>query len=388
MVVLLIIFLIICLLILLFTIGFDLYLYFKSVYHRIHIGRFDNLDIWFHKISKVNTKWLNSTPTVKLTDNERYVAFDIVKGHYKSNTIQSWQEAGNLIGAIHSVDSKKEIDTFIKKKIDLKTGKWVTIPKYVDGVILAYAFTKYQPIANKITPLLEETIQLIDNNIGSDGTVFYRNFIPNIRFVDTIGFVCPFLTYYGLNFNKPKYVDLAFNQLQTYIKKAFFNEAMLPAHAYNINTNIPLGIYGWGRGSGWFILGLVDMYNELPNNHKYKQELQEVMLIMANSLLRFQRADGGFNAVLTLETRHDSSITTLAGWLFYNVHSITNDVQYLNAAKACIISLMKVTRRNGAIDFCQGDTKGIGVYATTFDVMPFVQGLTIRLFESIKQTEN
>ena len=49
---------------------------------------------------------------------------------------------------------------------------------------------------------------------------------------------------------------------------------------------------------------------------------------------------------------------------------------------------MKVTRRNGVIDFCQGDTKGIGLYATTFDLMPFVQGLTIRLVESIKTNKS
>jgi len=46
---------------------------------------------------------------------------------------------------------------------------------------------------------------------------------------------------------------------------------------------------------------------------------------------------------------------------------------------------MKVTRRNGAIDFSQGDTKGIGIYASTFDVMPFTQGLAIRLAQSLNQ---
>lgn len=37
-----------------------------------------------------------------------------------------------------------------------------------------------------------------------------------------------------------------------------------------------------------------------------------------------------------------------------------------------------VTRRSGAVDFSQGDTKDIGVYSMLFDVLPFTQGYAIR----------
>ena len=40
---------------------------------------------------------------------------------------------------------------------------------------------------------------------------------------------------------------------------------------------------------------------------------------------------------------------------------------------------MKNTRRNGEIDFSQGDTKGIGIYSLTYDIMPFTQGIATRL---------
>lgn len=45
---------------------------------------------------------------------------------------------------------------------------------------------------------------------------------------------------------------------------------------------------------------------------------------------------------------------------------------------------MKVTRRNGIIDFSQGDTKDIGVYSQLFDKMPFTQGLAIRSINKYK----
>ena len=44
---------------------------------------------------------------------------------------------------------------------------------------------------------------------------------------------------------------------------------------------------------------------------------------------------------------------------------------------------MKATRRNGAVDYCQGDTYGIGYYSQIFSVMPFVQGLTLMLSKQL-----
>ena len=51
----------------------------------------------------------------------------------------------------------------------------------------------------------------------------------------------------------------------------------------------------------------------------------------------------------------------------------------MESADKAIGYLMGVTRRNGAVDFSQGDTKDIGVYSTLFDILPFTQGFCIRL---------
>ena len=42
-------------------------------------------------------------------------------------------------------------------------------------------------------------------------------------------------------------------------------------------------------------------------------------------------------------------------------------------------ALMSMTRRNGLVDFAQGDTKGMGLYSDYFSTMPFVQGMTLYL---------
>ena len=51
-------------------------------------------------------------------------------------------------------------------------------------------------------------------------------------------------------------------------------------------------------------------------------------------------------------------------------------------------ALMKVTRRNGALDYCQGDTYGIGFYSHLFSIMPFVQGMALLLSKRIDEILN
>ena len=159
--------LIILLILFAFTIAFDLYLYYKSIFNRIHIGRWNDKKKWLEQIAKINYAWLNDVPTVKLTDNSKYVILDIYKGKYKSKSIQSWQEGGLLFGAIASEKadddlSRKKLHNFIYQRIDENTGKWKTKPEYVDGVILGYAISKYRPNLDNIKPALDETIKIIE----------------------------------------------------------------------------------------------------------------------------------------------------------------------------------------------------------------------------------
>jgi hypothetical protein len=63
---------------------------------------------------------------------------------------------------------------------------------------------------------------------------------------------------------------------------------------------------------------------------------------------------------------------------------IYNKKEYHDIYVKCMAKLRAVTRITGALDWCQGDTKGIGIFAKKFGVMPFAQGFLIRSFERKK----
>lgn len=341
-------------------IGVDLILHLSEWQSRIHIGRWNDRLEWQKAIETKACKWLTNPPTVKLTDNNHWILYDILRGRYWNRTVQSWQMAGLLLAF-----GKKEAIRYVSQKIDTTTGDWKISPTYIDEALLAYVLKKN----DVLPPKAEETVHsLIMNLKGVQDTIPYRSDIPNVRFIDTIGMVVPFLFYCGKS-------TLATKQLEEY-DKAKLSNSSIPSHAFDIVHNVPLGIYDWGRGIGWYILGLVES--------NVDGLLDSRIILLADELLSFQKAEGGFGAMFFNKTTvSESSGTALIGLLMVNAYKISSDSRFLDAAFLAEKQLMKSTRRTGAIDFCQGDTKGIGYYSTTFSIMPFTQGIALKMSKEL-----
>jgi unsaturated rhamnogalacturonyl hydrolase len=173
---------------------------------------------------------------------------------------------------------------------------------------------------------------------------------------------------------------LAVKQIKEYEKYGLHDKHTIPSHAYKVDNKVPLGLYGWGRGLGWFAVGLIDAWNELPEGHKYKGELEWSVKKFARAVLTFQQPNGSWNwAVTRKECRPDSSTTATLSWFLLNAANI-NEIsdQCIEASQKGIQYLMNVTRWNGEVDFSQGDTKDIGIYSIIFNKFPFTQGFCIR----------
>lgn len=353
---------------------------------RIKIGRFQNQKDWENKVLTTSIKWLKNTPTIKLTDHSRLIFLDMLGGNYKRSAIQSWQEAALLLGLSEDFKKNKNekilktIQNFLYSKLD-ESGGWKVKPAETDQGILAYALINLQFLElQKYRKAFDETYQMILSLKGEDGTVAYKNHNKDYRFVDTIGFICPFLTTYGMHFNIPEAVELAVKQITEYQRFAVMPELNIPCHTYQIHNKIPTGLFGWGRGLGWFVIGLADTWKILPDSSPDKKYLESLIIKTANSVTAFQNENGGFNWLLfDNKARKDSSVAATLAWFFTVASEIPEISQKCIVGKQkCLQYLKSVTRRNGAIDFSQGDTKAIGIYSQTFDILPFTQGFCLR----------
>lgn len=363
----------------------DVSIWLSTWQSRIKIGRFQDRQSWSAKVLKISKKWLKSTPIIKLTDNSRLIIIDILSGNYKRSAIQSWQEAALVLGLNQYVSKTadaaagKAIRDFFDSKIN-QTG-WKVKPTESDHAILGYALLNTAFIDHsKYKTALDETYQMILSLRGEDGTVAYKNQSCDYRFVDTIGFICPFLVKYGLQFNSSEAVDLGIKQIWEYQKYGMMPHENIPCHTYHVETKIPTGLFGWGRGIGWFVIGLTDAWNALPNDHPQKKTLEEIIINTAKSVLKFQQQNGGFSWLVFVKgARIDSSTVATLCW-FFTVASQIPEIseECLLAKEKGLDYLLSVTRRNGEVDFSQGDTKGIGVYSQNFDILPFTQGFVLR----------
>ena len=112
-----------------------------------------------------------------------------------------------------------------------------------------------------------------------------------------------------------------------------------------------------------------------------KEEIKKSIFEAAEEYKKYQKEDGGFYTILQGEGQYDSSVTAGMAYYYRCCAKIFNNIGYQDVADKCKKRLIKVTLKNGAIDQCQGDTHGIGIFSQVFDIMPFVQGLCLRAIE-------
>ncbi len=362
----------------------DLAFYLKDRFCRYHIGRWKK-DAWKTAAEERAIRWLRRTPVVKITDNSRYMLLDLLQGKYKSRTIQSWQKASLILGLLESgrEDLRRTAQVYAAELTDGE-GDWKQKPTRVDCGMLSFALLRAAEEPARIRKAMDFSAELIRTSINDGGTISYTGDRDDPdTYVDSIGLCCPFLCLYAKTYSRPEFEQLAFRQIERFHASGLLKGTALPNHAFDWKTELPLGVFGWGRGIGWYVLGLLDSYLNMENEG-FKAKLRSWIEEAAGEYLRFQREDGGFGSIVQSGKTYDSSATAVLAWFYSCCGDLFSHPAYLDTAHKCLQKLLKCTRINGAIDWCQGDTKGIGVFSQTYDVMPFAQGMCLRAIYSLE----
>lgn len=366
---------------LLLIFGYDSIIEIIEKYSHFHIGRWKNILIWKKAVEKKAKKWMIYTPELRLRDDNRYLLIDKITGKSGKNMVQSWQKAGCILG-VSTVESSNILIKRVQKRLIDSKGNWKIQIDKIDYALLAYSILKVETNVDSIKPAMDSMIECIENNICEDGMISYSGGKESDRrYVDTLGFVCPFLSLYGKTFNKPEYIDMAVNQIRSFDKFGFYKS--LPVHCFQYETNLPLGVYGWGRGIGWYTLALTETYNSVQTQFD-KEYIELRMSDCAHKWSVFERKAGGFSTIVQVKNGHyDSSATAMIGHFYATCGKVFVNEAFLQIANRCLEQLIKHTKINGVIDGCLGDTKDLGVFSQKYSSMPFVQGLALILYAEL-----
>ena len=357
-----------------------LYDFFVSVYeHFLHVAKkkWTSREQWEQAVYAVTKKWGQKCPTLRLKRERRYLLVDKVLGKSGKRMVQSWQRAGCLLGLLEGQDGLADA-TVLKQEYFSADGNWKNAPDKVDYGMMAYALLKALPgQADQLRPSMDQMVSCILRNRGADGTVSY-SMGPDSprRYVDTLGFVCPFLALYGTTYQQPEYIHLSVELLEKYQVAGCFRD--VPFHCYRVDSCEPLGVYAWGRGTGWYMLGLIDSFTVIPDSAE-KKRLEALICQIGDRCLDFQMEDGGFASILPEKSRYDSSATAMIGYFYAKAGVCFGNSAYQVAALRCEKRLMRATNALGMVDDCQGDTIDLGIFSDFYTFMPFAQGMTLRL---------
>ena len=356
----------------------DIVWYIREISMRFHMGRFQDKVVWEKAVLYCLMKWAKKMPVVTMSDQRRLIILDLMRGKFRSKTIQSWQTALVYSAVSEYYSSSKEqnkIETLFSKEIK-EDGNWKKEPTEIDGALLAYYILKYTEDVSRVKPAMDVMYHLILKHKKEDGLICYRQSSKETRFVDTLGLVCPFLCAYGEKYDYKEAIQLAINQVKEYERYGIHPNFCIPVHAYNANDKNPLGLYGWGRGLVWYLLALCECYEILDNAKAERTFFKEDILKKGDSLMCFQKENGGIGWIIQNKNTYDSSATAGYAYFYAIAYKICADKKFYDVSQGALECLMTCTQRNGAIDYSQGDTKGIGMYSNTFSIMPFTQGLT------------
>ena len=365
----------------------DLYYWLVDRYCRYRIGRWKDDESWVLCYNKVVLKWLPVAPAVQISDNSHLLLWDKITGKFSRGCVQSWQTAGLILGACEysGNDSSRVLRDCTNHFID-RNGMWVTNPTHVDNAMLAYSLLKFSKNKQSIKPAMDYMISLINEHVcEKDGLIIYSKKRPELRYVDTLGLVCPFLVLYACTYSEPKYSKLAFDQIVKFGESGLYENSFLPAHAFEARFMLPVGVYGWGRGTGWFVIAVIDSYLEMEDCPE-REKLKETIAQMAEYYIKFQRADGGYGVFLQDQKTYDSSATAILAYFYACCFSVFREEKHKTMSMKAIEALVKNTRISGKLDNCQGDTKDVGIFSLRFDVLPFAQGMGLRAWSKMQET--
>jgi unsaturated rhamnogalacturonyl hydrolase len=198
----------------------------------------------------------------------------------------------------------------------------------------------------------------------------------NLMLVDTLGMLCPFLAAYGRDFKDARATELAKAQLQEFIDRNLDPSSYLPFHGYFAGGPYRLGAHAWGRGVGWYMLGLADTLIELDPAEKGYPELKQALSQAAQALQGLQRPDGNWGwAIVLPETRNDTSVASFCGYALARArHANLIPAGHDHMIARALAALNAASGPDGTVGNSSGECRGLTDYSRTFGPQPWVQG--------------
>jgi unsaturated rhamnogalacturonyl hydrolase len=125
-------------------------------------------------------------------------------------------------------------------------------------------------------------------------------------YVDCLHFDPPFFARLGSIVGDPELVEEAARQALAYVELLQDPASGLFHHFVLERTGEAHG-FGWSRGQGWALLGLIDVLEDLPESHPARERLHDSLTAVAGALAETQGPSGHWPAVIGQKCAEETS---------------------------------------------------------------------------------
>jgi len=141
--------------------------------------------------------------------------------------------------------------------------------------------------------------QLKTHPRNTDGGYWHKKIYEHQMWLDGIYMASPFMAQYGAEFNQPKWIDEAINQITLCHKNTYDSITGLYYHAWDesksqrwADPKTGLSPNFWGRSIGWYFMAVVDAMDFIPAQHPRRAELISIIQDLADALPKYQAGNG------------------------------------------------------------------------------------------------
>lgn len=149
---------------------------------------------------------------------------------------------------------------------------------------------------------------------GESGVHYFRPDLPQFRttvLIDSMYHVPPFIASCASLLKKPELFDEAIAMWNSHAQTLAVPGRALLFHNYDHGSGRRRG-YGWGRGNGWALLGLIDLIELLPPEIEGREQAAAEFRRLASAVLALQDESGFWRTLL--EDRESYIETSTAGF--------------------------------------------------------------------------
>jgi unsaturated rhamnogalacturonyl hydrolase len=191
---------------------------------------------------------------------------------------------------------KKNIDYYVEDDGTIKTYKMsdFNIDNVAPGRVLLHLYKetkneKYKKAADSLK------YQMSIHPRTKEGGYWHKKVYPYQMWLDGLYMAEPFLALYGNKFNESEIFDDVAKQFSLIHKYLKDDSTGLYYHAYDESKKMPWADKTtgkspnfWGRAMGWFMMALVDVLDYLPEDHKGRNEIIDILKNLSESLIKFR----------------------------------------------------------------------------------------------------